>query len=550
MSGPGPRFCQSLAVATASDTLVIDGAVRRHSFTGKSVSTALLPLLPLLDGRRDTRALAAAAGLTAPVVEQVVELLDECGLLEYVSPQPTRPLAAPGHVRDYLSRTLGAVVGHRSAEEVVHVLAGSAAVIVGRSPAADLLADDLAEVGVGRLTRLSHPASTAHGLSRLLTADRSQLVVVFDDEDRAAPLRELVTVCAPTATPVLRCAVDTGVVQFGPLFLDGFTACPDCFHRGLQEFHAAVAAPAPLAAPNGRPEALAHALLAALAADQVLAVLAGLTEPTAFRTMTTVDVLGLAREQLLVTPYPDCARCLGSAAGGGSFGPAHIYEWQMERPPRRLASAGRVARADQERYAQLQRSRPDFPLSPRRALPSDRPSDSAHPAPLLSAIAAILRRTAGRRPSEGQPLARWTASGGNLGSVEAYVIAEDGLFDLPGAVVRYDDQSDEAVAVHAEPVSMEACLADSGLPAEGVRAVVVLVASVGRLGAKYGRFAHRLAHLDAGCAAVSLAVAAAEQGLAAVFAPAWRADLAELLELHSDRELVTALVTLRTPQER
>jgi nitroreductase len=126
-----------------------------------------------------------------------------------------------------------------------------------------------------------------------------------------------------------------------------------------------------------------------------------------------------------------------------------------------------------------------------------------------------------------------------------YVIADDAVFDLPGTVVRYDDLTDEAVTVHADRVSVARCLDGTGLSADGVEAVVVLVAAARRLANKYGWFAYRLAHLDAGCATVSFAAAAASRGLSTCFASGWPDELAELLELEPEREVITAVASIR-----
>jgi hypothetical protein len=219
---------------------------------------------------------------------------------------------------------------------------------------------------------------------------------------------------------------------------------------------------------------------------------------------------------------------------------ADVYEWQMERHRSLFSWQGRSSRSERRRYVDLQRQRPDFPSSPRTELPDAGTSA----ADLPKALAAILRHSVGKQSATPDSLSRWTASGGNLGSPEAYVVVPDGCFDLPSTVLRYDDMTDEVLAPFLGGISIAECLRDSGLSTDGVRSVVVLVGAVGRVRAKYGWFANRVIHLDAGCALVSLTAAAMAHGLTPVVAPAWRDDLAELLELRPGQEIVTAVVAL------
>jgi hypothetical protein len=98
-------------------------------------------------------------------------------------------------------------------------------------------------------------------------------------------------------------------------------------------------------------------------------------------------------------------------------------------------------------------------------------------------------------------------------------------------------------------VPVSELLAGTGLAAAEPAAVIVLVAHVARIARKYSSFGYRLAHLDAGVAATQLITVGQELGLAVEFAPGWRADLADLLELLPEQEYITALAVLR-PQER
>lgn len=536
MTARAPRLCKGLAIVTAEDSLLVEDGRRRNRFSGMAVTSALNPLLPLMDGRRGEAELASASGLSAATVSQVVGLLDECGLVEY--PQPGPP--APKHVATYLSRTIDATSGYRSAEELLAVLATSSVVLVGKDPAADQVAHDLDEAGVGTVRRHT---DVAVALPQLVGAAGRALVVVFDEPDHP---QLLMTAVGAAGAAVLRCARTNSSAQVGPLFYSDYTACPDCFYRGWRDLREGdPAVDGSHRAGADTESAGVGSLLAGLAGIEILAVLAGVTEPTSVRRMTTVSVPDHATQQWLVTPYRDCPTCVKQLSVDGEGAYAEQYEWQMERPPQALAWAGHPPRSERQRHEALQRNRADFPLSPRRALPPEK-NPSASSRPLLPALSSVMRRVAGFRSPASESMARWTASGGNLGSTEMYTVTDDAVFDLPGTVIRYDDMTDEAVAVHADRVPVARCLEGTGLSSDGVDAVIVLVAAVGRLANKYGWFAYRLAHLDAGCAAVSLAVTAAGCGLSTCFAAGWPDDLAELLELEPGREVITAVAALRS----
>jgi hypothetical protein len=122
--------------------------------------------------------------------------------------------------------------------------------------------------------------------------------------------------------------------------------------------------------------------------------------------------------------------------------------------------------------------------------------------------------------------------------------------DLPGNCLRYDDVTHELLAVRSGTVALRDAVRGTDLASGDLAAVLVLVADVGRLAGKYGSFAYRLAHLDAGCAAMQLAAVAAGCGLDVSFATSWDGQLAGLLELTPEAELVTVVTGLRAVRRK
>jgi SagB-type dehydrogenase family enzyme len=132
------------------------------------------------------------------------------------------------------------------------------------------------------------------------------------------------------------------------------------------------------------------------------------------------------------------------------------------------------------------------------------------------------------------PAQRWAATGGNLASAEAYLLAGPSQFpDLPGSIFRYNDIGHGLIAIRRSPVPLARCLAGTGLTAPPVQLAIVLVGAVGRVRQKYDTFAYRLTHLDAGCAAAQLAAVGRGYGLTVSSAPGAddREDLGQLMPL-------------------
>ena len=190
----------------------------------------------------------------------------------------------------------------------------------------------------------------------------------------------------------------------------------------------------------------------------------------------------------------------------------------------------------------LQREFRDWPVCPRTPLPPadlerlDQPWPVVHPLaddgnepdvvarPTLSELATILALSVGvREPLGSEPagqgpadaaqtplsakLRRWTAAGGNIGSVTAYVLVPAGAAvgeagekqPAPGTYVYIE--RDHALALIGPAPSG----ADSGEDAEtdvlpdGVGARIVLTGNVDKVARKYFSFALRIAVQDCGC---------------------------------------------------
>ena len=218
------------------------------------------------------------------------------------------------------------------------------------------------------------------------------------------------------------------------------------------------------------------------------------------------------------------------------------YEQSVAIPPAAFVDS----KGHQQHYKpsnlRLQREFRDWPVCPRTPLPPadlerlDQPWPIAHPLtddgaepdvvarPTLGELATILALSVGvREPLGAEPtgpesaeaaqaplsakLRRWTAAGGNIGSVTAYVLVPEhgqggqevtgaaGQRPAPGTYVYIE--RDHALALIG-PAPSASDTGTEPLP-DGVGARIVLTGNVDKVARKYFSFALRIAVQDCGC---------------------------------------------------
>jgi hypothetical protein len=543
-----PRMRHGLVSAELDDGMLIEGGPSRQFLTGAAASSLLPRLLPLLDGRHRPAEIRAALSLDAAQLDQALRLLGSRALIEWVPPDAGTGFASE-QVATYLSRTIGLADGRTCVHDVADELALATVLIVAPPAVARPVLSDLSETGVANVVMLAAadvPTASAGLPGRCIAA-------VYDDPADEHVLEEVVAASRVRDLPVLRFSAATGSVEIGPFFLGPDTACVDCFRQG---YESAGDGPAPLGpsldtparaliADDGMPDDGMTEALAGLVAATLLTILMSQDPAVPPRRLLRITLPDKARQAYDVVPDAECAICAGGTPPRDAESRDVLaYEWRMGKVPSPLASAGILSSSERDRLIALQRERDSLPSSPRHRLPDrDRiPAlDAAGTAHRIGepALAAILSRVAGFRPDTAN--SRWAPSGGNLASPTVYLITGSDLFGLPGTVVRYDDIEHQVVSVHADRVELGGILTGTGLDPARTELVLVLVGAVGRLRKKYYDFAWRLAHLDAGCAALQLCVVAAEYGLRTTFASAWPAALPEALEIDPNREVVMAM---------
>jgi SagB-type dehydrogenase family enzyme len=281
---------------------------------------------------------------------------------------------------------------------------------------------------------------------------------------------------------------------------------------------------------------------AALAATEVVHLLSRVGLPSSFSGCTIFDLVGWTQSSIGAYRRPGCPRCLpsGIPAQVDRREVAHVYEQAVTFPPREWLNPKDHQAHYKPANAALQQYNKEYLAAPRIPL-IDFPGY----------LSTLLLRTAGLRDSGPGQVSRWAPTGGNLGSVQAYVLALDVDGIAPGwyfyqraghSLARIRTMSTTDGAVEA------VCPA---LAPEQPAALIVLTGALGVVAAKYDDFAYRVLCLDAGVALAQLAAIADDNGLTALFADRWDdMALSEALRVAGDAEPVTAVVALNPRKER
>jgi bacteriocin biosynthesis cyclodehydratase domain-containing protein len=470
-------------------------------------------LLPLLDGVRDHDAIAEELGVTASNVFTALSLLWTCGVVEEAAPTGIDVDWVADHLADYLSRIGDATEANAAWEGAAQRLAEARLRFAG----------DAAFVAAMRAElRGTFPHGEDDGEPTLVIA------CVTDSE----PLdRALTSDCWRNGTPLLRIALHGDLVWIGPYVDRRVGPCLDCLTADEDQTS------------EGQTTASTQddvELAAALAAADLVALLSRAARVGLPSRWRRVSLSRLGQSPCSGATRPGCPAC--STLPSDEVRPAPVsarYEAAVALPPREYADVKAHQVHYQPANVALQRGHKSWPVAPRRSLP---PVDFG----LLTApsgdlddgrLALILAIAAGWQHEAKERVWRWTASGGNIGSVVAHVLVRDIDGLAPGCYGYVSADHELALLREGRP---DACAPDCAAPA-----CVLLTGDLPRVASKYGAFGLRVVLLDAGCAQSALVTVAEALGLAARTA----ADIDDerfgsLLDIDLDSEPVTGLIHL------
>ncbi|MER6712816.1 MULTISPECIES: hypothetical protein [unclassified Streptomyces] len=521
-----PRLRRGLVIGTEADQVVVTGPPKKQLFRGRSATQLLPGLLALLDGERTHARLAAELGVPEEVVFKALSLLWTCGVVEEGPPGGAEGGAVPDiddRLADYLSRVGSATEVNPCWERAAIRLRTAGIEIFGDPALAGLLRDELAG---------SMPVTLGTGDT---PTERATLAVWADAGDSGQPapgtgmMHTLAEHCWDKGVPLLRLRVRGRRAALGPLVDPRTTPCLHCLTADDEDDdRTAVAGDRELA-------------VALFARDLFAAVSRTTPTPLPMR-WRLVDLETLGQRDTSSATRPGCPRC--SVAEGPVVEratPATRFEASVAMPPKEFADL----KAHQMHYKPsnlaLQRVSRTWPVAAAVELPPpdhdrlDRtgpPPAGTRPGP--DTLSLLLSVTAGIKADSTDKVARWTASGGNIGSVTAYAVVRD----IPGL----------APGVYGY-VATEHRLARLSSRADAVPGdrplTLVLTGDFPKVARKYSAFALRIVLLDSGCAQATAREAARALGIGFALRPRWDDDaIAAALGINPDMEPVTAVIDL------
>lgn len=511
-----PRVRRGLVITVGADETVVEGGVKRQLFRGRSATELLPRLLDLADGQRDHAALAAELDVPEDIVFKSVSLLWTCGVVEEAAPAEFAADSVPEPLADVLSR-LGDSTGTNPAWEHAVARLRSAQVEAFGEPA--LVAMLQAELG---------DALTVRAADGPLPQPNTTLVVCLGTPDAA-----LADYCWDKSIPLLRLRVHGRRAILGPLVQPGMTPCLDCLASEDQS-------------DERQPVAGDVRLAVALFARELFALISRAVQSVLPVRWRSVDLGTLGYSEISAATRPGCGRC--SVAQGPPAERASLaarYEAAVALPPKAFADL----KAHQMHYKpsnlalqQNARSWPVAPIVPLPAPPLERleGTSTGTAASLGSAeLSLLLAMMAGIQGRTDRRVYRWTASGGNIGSVTAYV------------AIRQVDGIEPGIYGYALAEHRLAWLSpDIGAVEGDAPVTVVLTGDFPKVAQKYGAFALRIVLLDSGCAQATTREVARALGVPMRLRPSWDdAAIAQALGIRTEGEFVTAVIDLGSASE-
>ena len=492
---------------------VVDGARKSQVLGGAFAREHMGPLLEACDGTRTLDEIGEATGIGPQAAFEAVSLLWTGGIVEEGDTEPAPGESAPELAR-LLSRLGDSTGVNDSWQDAARRLAAARVAVVGDAELA------------GEMVAALEPTLPD---VRLDGAPRQgdTLVVLIETIDSADRSEEVAHRCRQARIPLLRVRAEHEAVTIGPYVDESFSPCLACASADEPEL-------------GPRPDATRRDIVIGLAARAVAALIARATVTHLPGDARRTDLATFTYSDRPVVSRPGCPVC--SVAGQGET-PVPVapsapvgarYEQSVAIPPAAFVDS----KGHQQHYKpsnlRLQREFRDWPVCPRTQLPPadlgrlDQPWPVVHPIggggdadaavrPTLGELATILALSVGvREPLGGSAepgaadaaqtplsakLRRWTAAGGNIGSVTAYVLVpasgeagEVGGEQLTPGTYVYIERDHALALIGPAPSASE-----TDVVPDGVGARIVLTGNVDKVARKYFSFALRIAVQDCGC---------------------------------------------------
>jgi len=568
-----PRFSQALVTIPWSGGLLVDGTEERQILRGRATQVFLPLLLPLLDGTRSIGQLQQEMPDFPPAaIHNALALLFTRGLLEDAAADPDIEMEdISGETLDFFQRHVDVTRANRSGKQALARLKESEVLVLARGEHAleadGVLVRSLQDAGVGAVRVLTSDdieTFTFEGGERL---PRRLVVVLTDGDESPIELVELDQRCARLGVPWLRANIQPGalVADLGPYFERGETPCYRCFHSADASF----TSPSDHGSEDQQSARTNTRLWANMLAVEALYLLTGIGPALTGHVIARYNLSDWTSQMLKFAKIPGCSYCipLGSLLPTpdeiSRSATALAYDSAVRFLSRRLLNL----KSHQDHYRssniELSQQAKRYPSAARVVLPRfefprldvdtlpaiiPNPQRPASARVSLTNLSELLMLSAGLRPADTLTgmRRRWTATGGNLGSVELYVAAADVAGLEPGF---YFYQAQDHVLAKLFPDQNRKHVVEfmretvPARPNTVPNAMIVMAGAVSRVAQKYSAFAYRVIHLDAGVALAQMQAVAGSLGFEASQASCWdEKSVSDWLGLIDVSEVPTAVI--------
>ena len=556
-----PRFLREISLIPTEHGFLVDGlAISYHIDIPSTAKEGFINLIRLMDGSRPMTEIRGAFA-EAPDEEfyAAIAMLNDVGLLEDGDCSGFE-VSDQAETLAYLRR-LSSKTRPLNGPEVLSKISRSPIVLVrskGQRWLGQKLRQILLESGFGSVREVD----ISDLVRQLAPTDGLAISLATGEKNRDAEML-IDRACQPFQLPWLRTAVyeDADAFDIGPLFSHRPTEpCFECFLALYDRTYTY---------PIVRSRNASLDWFVGFLALQLIHHLSDVAPKFSSGKFQRYTISPHASKQFHLAQMPHCPSCAsGSISSRLCTSDPHTVDASLIYEEVVRAKAGQrntTFATDKLKPSNIALTRESKQLSGGRqillpeisydsnlelsSLPEEK-TNSTRPYISLMGLSTILKLTGGWRaqPTVDGKLSRWTASAGNLGSVEIYVIVQH-IEGLPVGVFLYQPHNHSLVFVERriDALSPEALIARS-IRFSGTQrpdAVIVLTGAYQRVSRKYGPFGYRLINFDAGVAISQLSLVASSLKLQTEFASSWADDLlADQLGLGNLDEQCTGIVAL------
>ncbi|MDO5099891.1 MAG: hypothetical protein Q4D85_14225 [Corynebacterium sp.] len=474
-----PRIRRDIDVEQNENELVVTGTPKRQIFRGSVAATILPKLMHLLDGKHDHQALSQQLEVSEEIVFRILALLWTSGVIEENSPRiGSNEIDQNEALVNFVSRIGDSTAANSCWEDAVTRWSNTHFAIWGNRELSARLknllqrdslveVEQINEIDPGRLSRVD-------------------LILVLEDGENRQTAKELISLAWELEKPVLCFRITSSVAQLGPYLLRGLTPCFDC---------STTYDPSP-STQKIQPFSLEIGIT--LFCREIFALVSRSCPSPLPNKWRSVDLQSLTVDEVFASSQPGCTNCTCAAPSDENKGiPAPLpvlYEAGVSMPPKQFADP----KAHQVHYKssnlQLQHLFRTWPIFPKTKLPpavfdeefvkTQASSDSA-----LDSLSLLLNSMAGLKEISNDKVKRWTASGGNIGSVMIYVVIRD-FIGVPPGIYAWVPKDNSLANLGIDITAFESTAPVS----------FILTGDFLKVASKYGAFALRILFLDSGCA--------------------------------------------------